>query len=266
MYTACSRVPDVFLSFALIVMSSPAFAQPVMLRHELEHRPTAGKPFEIQYAVRWEGEPDAYLVEPLVADASEDWDVVQLARDTAFRNGDLNEHVFSVQLQSNEPGPREVPGMTVAYFMPVGDEESPAKEILYTDAFTLDIAEPVDRRIAVLAAVAVTLTGLAGLALWRSRRRGTPVTVSGPRDDSFAGALHSARAHRLDGDYYAFYQELTRAAAHLSPGEESKALRQRLSEQAKAVGFQARMPTPDELDGDLRDLERLHSSTAQQDS
>jgi hypothetical protein len=100
------------------------------------------------------------------------------------------------------------------------------------------------------------LAGLAGAVVVWLRRR--PRAPQGPRQDPVEAArdhVHAARRHRLDGDFYRFYQSLA-AAARTAGTPASLALAPRMDERAQQVGYQGVRPTEDELDGAVKDIER----------
>lgn len=105
------------------------------------------------------------------------------------------------------------------------------------------------------AAVACLLVLLAGA--WGVRRTlsGGPVLAPLPVASDPREYVHAARKHRLDGDFYSFYQALV-AAAGGAAGPEAIRLRARFKERAREVGYGGARPTDDELDAALKDVER----------
>ena len=78
--------------------------------------------------------------------------------------------------------------------------------------------------------------------------------------------MHSARQHRLDGDFYRFYLDLSRAAEALHATGEAPELAATFKTRAQEAGYKGARPTDDQMDGDLRDLERAaarHKETLQ---
>jgi hypothetical protein len=69
--------------------------------------------------------------------------------------------------------------------------------------------------------------------------------------------LHEARRKRLDGDFYAFYQQLTAAVSVAQAHPDARALVTRLQERTREVGFKGIRPTEDELDGDAKAAEAV---------
>ena len=66
-----------------------------------------------------------------------------------------------------------------------------------------------------------------------------------------------ARQRRVAGQYYAFYGALARAAQ--AAKQDGQELAERLHARAQDVGYTGARPTDDEMDSDLRELERLLS-------
>jgi hypothetical protein len=81
-----------------------------------------------------------------------------------------------------------------------------------------------------------------------------------------AEAVRLARVHRQEGDFYKFYLELARAASALPDPGEPPNLAAALKARAQEAGYKGARPTDDQMDGDLRDLERAvarHKETLQ---
>lgn len=105
------------------------------------------------------------------------------------------------------------------------------------------------------AAFASLIVLLAGI--WGVRRMlsGGPVSAPLPVASDPREYVHVARKHRLDGDFYSFYQALLAAADGVG-GSEAIRLRARFKERAREVGYGGARPTDDELDAALKDVER----------
>ena len=69
-------------------------------------------------------------------------------------------------------------------------------------------------------------------------------------------ALHKARQQRLDGQFYEFYVELSRAAGLVANGSEGRDVAVLIKAHAEEVGYKGLRPTDDQMDGDFGDVER----------
>jgi hypothetical protein len=74
--------------------------------------------------------------------------------------------------------------------------------------------------------------------------------------------LNLARQHRLDGKFYDYYRALAHAATLAAPSVAARKLREKLENDAQRVGYGALQPSDDELDGALRDIERMLRETS----
>jgi hypothetical protein len=72
----------------------------------------------------------------------------------------------------------------------------------------------------------------------------------------FEEALGCARRHRQEGDFYQFYVGLSRAAGTLPADGHAPELAATLKTRAQETGYRGVRPTDDQMDGDLRDVER----------
>lgn len=108
--------------------------------------------------------------------------------------------------------------------------------------------------------IGVMLLGLviAGGSVAYGRRK---ALRDAPREDPLAPwrtveeALHSARRHRLDGDFYTFYRELQRLVKFVG-GEVKSEFGAKIDKRVEEIGFQNQTPTEDEIEGIVKDLER----------
>jgi hypothetical protein len=248
---------------AFLVMVRPADGAPTLRAEVLDDRAVAGRPVHVEYAVEWEGAPDAYVVEPPVLDVAHDWTSAEVVRSAARVDNGVNSLRYTLALETDNPGEHQTPVVTVAYYPTVSGESEPVKDVLYSERFPVRVGRPFDARLYPVIALAVALTVLAGGYALRVRRMRQAAMPGAGLEDPVPSILHAARGHRLDGDYYAYYRELSRAVSHLSNVPEAKALKTRLKEMSDAVGYKAAVPTPDELDGDLRDVERAYTSWKQ---
>jgi len=135
-------------------------------------------------------------------------------------------------------------------------DDSPDQPVFETEAFELTVREPVGELWFVLAAglVAGGVT-VVGIRRYRRQERGDAVDPSASPAEQVQQRLHEARRHRLDGDFYAYYLCLSRAAAICGRGAQDE-LGTKLKERARQVGYQGLRPSDDELDSVFRDVEK----------
>lgn len=67
--------------------------------------------------------------------------------------------------------------------------------------------------------------------------------------------MRAAKRLRIEGDYYGFYRELKRAVELGAPGETD--VSSLLETRAQDAGYRGVRPPEDQMDGDVRSVERL---------
>lgn len=229
--------------------------------------------YRVTYEVSWEGDPNQYAVLPAEID-SIDWGGVNLSETRATVRGGVNIISQTIEVTPRESGDLEMPGVRIAYLSPENlappEKPGPPTHPTAPDASPQLRAEP----FALQVRPDRTLTWLLGalgalfmsfLTVWVVRRRRTRSLVlataagsaaSGTAVDLAAAesALQSARQRRMDGNYYEFYLGLARAAASLGSGAQEQAAQ--LNANAQHIGYRGTRPTDDQMDADIRALER----------
>ena len=284
---------DVLAFVALVLLACAANAQPelkVIPQQGLAH---PGHAYRIVCEVSWAGKASDYSILPAEADPV-DWGTVALTevkavvRDEA--DGPRNIVSQTLEITPNKAGEFKTPAIRIAYVNP---EATPPAESAAPSAVTPGTAPPDSSASPSLGAepfslmvypdrTPIWISGglgaslfLAALGWWsvrRLRRRqpllvGSRVSGSGfrvseePKPDTpnpvFEEALRCARRRRQEGDFYQFYVELARAAGTL-PADNGHApeLAATLKTHAQETGYRGVRPTNDQMDGDLRELER----------
>lgn len=245
------RLP-VWLFIGLFNTIPAAIAEPLFEAAPETVRVYDGVPFILEFTVRWTGEADDYQVPPLILD-SFDWGDARLLEMRA--SGADSEHrvVQRVEVLANAPGDVEFPALAIR-LTPKSELSAPLT--LHAEPVTVSVRP--DHRLywgGGLLAV-VTLIGVAVWVFWR-RKQGVADTVAPTPEQKAQAALHLARRNRLDGRFYEFYLALAEAAKALTGREATENLEAALCRHAQAVGYQGIRPSDDEMDGALRDVERL---------
>lgn len=258
------------LTALLALVSAFAYAQPTLTILEQPEAVVVNEPAIFVFEVTWQGDPEQYVT---IAPGLEldSWGEVRSIETTSYETSDGAVFRHKVTIFPKETGEFTTPEFLFPYIaradlpemMPPNaqTEEVPVPEYQYLEAsaFTLSVGEASDSTL--------TLLGLLVLASFMFfsayvfyRRNAVRIAIS---DDVVAQTvpsyIHEARKHRLDEDYYQFYQKLVEGAALLHDSEEKHRLHRRFTELAMAVGYKGAQVTEDELDGALRDLERAHA-------
>lgn len=271
---------------AVLLPGACAFADGPEVRLERPaSTPREGETFEVSATAAWKGSSTKFVVTPGTLEGPAwgegGWDRVE-ARSTA----DGTELRFVARFTAKAPGSVSVPELHLNYTdpaeplvesAPVSPAPDPAapnapavppaphkvavQHALKTDSFVLEIRA--DRRwLYPYAALAVVALGglIAGGSVWIARRK----AAAAAQEDALAPwqtveeAFHNARRHRLDGDFYKFYRELSRLV-EFAGGEVKSEFGGKLAKKIQEVGFQNKQPTEDEIEGILKDLERALS-------
>lgn len=253
------RFPYILLAFAL---STAAFAVEVPTL-SLEKPPLTlrvGEPARVEVKVAWKGAVDAYTVLPAEAPKLE-WGSVELISMEARAEEDGAAVVQVLEVTPSLAGDQDLGPVEVPVVLGT-DLSAPPAYTLQSEPLRLQVREAGrGLPLLLLAAGVVALgTGAGVLAVYLLKRRRRAVPAQGlSRDDQMNQALNQARRHQLDGLYYEYYRELARAASLANDGEAGAALAAKLEQRAQAVGFKGVRPTPDELNADLREVERAVS-------
>ncbi len=263
-----------------------------------------GHAYRIVCEVSWAGNASDYTILPAEADPV-DWGTVALTEAKAFVRNDAagarnivsqTIEITPASIPPNNTGSFKTPAIRIAYFNP---EATPPAESAAPPAAAPGTVPPVSSASPSLGAdpfdlmvcpdrSPIWISGglgasllLTALGWWSVRRlrRPQPTLKNGVRDsglgsrergestsDVVAEAIRLARVHRQEGDFYKFYLELARAASSLPDPGEPPNLAAALKARAQEVGYRDARPTDDQMDGDLRDLERAvarHKETLQ---
>lgn len=226
--------------------------------------------YHIVCEVTWEGDPAQYAIQPAKTE-SLDWGTMAVTKmDATVRNG-TNVVAQTVEIVPSKIGEFKTPAITIAFLHP--EDISPsetnasrtdppargASPTLASDPFTLRV-QP-DRTLAWVSGGLGVLSISVALGWWlakRLRRRQAERTSPPPAIDipGAERALQNARQRRINGEYYEYYLELTHAVQVLSPSQPEQDLAARLKLRANDIGFRGVRPTEDDLDGDVRAVER----------
>jgi len=264
-----SRV--VVLAVALLGYVATAAAEPVLTVTPAYESGRAGTVWPIHVEVTWIGEADEWHIAPPEI-APVDWASIEVRRGRSFQRDDTHGIVFTVEVIPHAAGDFELPAIRVAFLSPEElsppeQSESPAPSAR-PDAPPQLRADPLTLRVLPQRTMAWILGLLGALFVllllpigWRRARltRTSPTdpepAAAAPSPEGARVALDACRKHRMEGAYYEFYAALARAAGCAT--SETSPLAQQLRTRAQEVGYGGAHPTPDEMDGHLRAVERV---------
>ena len=253
-----------------VVLGVTAGAQPELTVTPGPQSVNVGEAFRVSCEVVWSGAPDAYTVLPAEIDPV-DWGTVTLLPSKAYVRDGQNVVEQTVAFVAGQPGEYQTPAILIPYLRPE-DVQKPEKpdtpmHLSAPDAPPKLRADPLPLLVqphttpawlfGVLGALSFCAIGLAAWRLW-PRRHTSPSPADGaPTIDTTAirQLLESAKRQRIEGDFYGAYRDLAAAAQSLKTRDSELAAR--LSSRADEVGYRGIRPTDDEMDGDLRAIERV---------
>ncbi len=261
------------VTYALAVVAAlagcAAWAEPKLAVTPAKQPAHPDQPYRIVYEATWSGAPGAYSVFPPEFDAIE-WGAIDLVESRSeVRNG-LNVVAHVLDVTPYKIGDYKFPEVRVQYAEPasmVDEEQEEQTSDVPEDLPTLRVA-PLDVQVrhdlsllAGFGAFALVAGGCAGVWMFARRRRksgGTAEVVVAAADlGSVQDALHRANQRRLDGEFYDFFRELSEAASSLDLAEDEKRVAEKLITRARDIGYGGVRPSDDEMDGALREVQRL---------
>jgi len=254
----------------VLLAGGMASAEPVLKLIPQAQSAHPHRPYRIVCEVSWDGDPAQYSIQPAKIEPLEWGTMAVTSMEASVRNG-VNVVSQTIELVPNTVGEFKTPAFSVAFLRP--EDISPsetnasrtdppargASPTLASDPFTLRV-QP-DRTLAWVSGGLGALTFSVALGWWyakRIRKRPAERTSPPPAIDAAGAerALQNARQRRINGEYYEFYLELTHAMQVLSPNQPEQDLAARLKARANDIGYRGVRPTEDDLDGDIRAVER----------
>lgn len=215
-----------------------------------------GEPARVTYAVAWDATDHIAVLAPELPEIS--WGTATLESSQASSTEGASLLTLTVAVAAKEPGAYEWPAVRVPYVAlaesgTAGPLDTTTVQQLDAAAIPLQFAAPW-RWSLIWGGLAAGLGAIAAaLALPWWRRRADAVRVAqADVGEAVSALVHEARRHRLDGDFYAFYKTLTRAAALTGAAK----LAGKLEERTQSVGYRGVRPIDDDMDGDLRAVEQ----------
>lgn len=241
----------------LALVARPAAALPELTPPVAPPPAAPGSACKLSYTIAWDPAVDhvAVLAPEL---PTIDWGEASVARSEAASADGKTSVTLCLSIKTDDPGTYTWPALRVPY---VELDAGAAPGALKTDtvqvleAASIPIAFAAPRRWGLIGLALAALAGVAAMAavypVWR-RHAAKPRSRTLDVGEAVQALLHESRRHRLDGDFYAYYKTLTRAATLLGLTK----LVTRLEERTQSVGYRGVRPIDDDMDGDLRAVEQ----------
>lgn len=256
----------------ILGMSARADAEPTLEVVVPDSGPRVNEPYDVTYVVSWTGAADAYAIMPPSFEGV-DWAELTAAAAGVETTGSTHKVLQTLRLIGFEEGEYTIPAVSIAYaplssLLGSGASEQAAVELdTAGQSYETLQAEPIpvtvlpEARawswaigIGVIVVLVLAVSGALIVARGRGSRASRESMDGGATLDQ---ALRRAEQSRLDGDFYEFYRHLVDAAGFLPASKERQALVTRLRQTAQDVGYKGVRPRDEEMDGMLKDIERL---------
>ena len=247
----CSVVSKISCALLALGMAIPfvAMAEPVVTVEGPTGGVYPGVAQEIRYSVRWSAAED-YVVEAPVWKGTLDFSVARTEVGVDAVDGAY--YRFVVVVTPEALGAFVVPAVEIPYTVAGAvTGEGIAQLVVEAPEFSLTVRQDRTSQYIAGGLLAVAFILILVVVVSVRRRRSVPGEIEEAPQVRFQRLLHEARQRRLDGDLYGYYQALASLARELDKG-----LHQSLSAKVQSVGFGGVRPSDDELDGDLRAVER----------
>lgn len=219
-----------------------------------------GAPVLVEYQVRWPS-GESCAVFPLTVDDPA-WGTARLVSSRMEQDGDQMVSTQTVEYTAGTPGTHALPPVKIPLacgtLPPVGRFEQAPSEYLEAPSTSITVRSDLAGKMLVWGApFAGLVVALAAIGLfYRGRKKASAADKEDVVD--FAGLVHAARRHRLDGNFYACYRQLLDLCRLLSDHTPAAVeIASRLERRVQEVGFGGVRPPEDEVEGFFRDLERL---------
>lgn len=233
--------------------------EPQVEAKPLEFGPRADEAFVQTYVLQWPAGVVPYLSYLYVPEELPglDWGKWRLVASRTVVSEEVPGVEVEIEITPTAVGEFEIPAVPFGY---VEDTEALAEatpSLVMSEPIPVSVAAgavalPLPALVGGGAALSL-LVGIGGWALIRRKHR-QPQTDGRSLSELVQDALHAAQQHRLDGDFYSYYRELTRVAEWIAADDVK--LLSNLRARTQAVGYGGARPTEDELNGDQRAIER----------
>lgn len=243
-----------------------ATAVPSLEMHIGGSSAVVNEPYSVVYDVWWSGDASEYASVPPQVDV-EGWGTVENVTTSTHVEDGKNVIRHTITILPTEIGVFSVPETEVAYFSPadllgVEDEEAStsAYPTLQAGILLVTVREPTDYLLNSVMFAGFGIILISCALFFRRRQAGLAARITEYSEISIPSIIHDARKHKLDRDFYSFFQGLLRAAGLLKDVEIRKELQKHYEELTLAAGYQGLVISDDDMDAAIEKLEAAHRS------
>ena len=271
-----NQMTVVGMAAAFCAFTETTVAEPELTVTPQSETARVGEPFPLEYTITWEGEPEDWQIMPPQAEDLE-WAAFHVREARAHSQDNTHVVAFTVEVTPFEEGEFELRDVHIGFLSPedlspLERSENPAPSA-GPDASPRLRADPLTLRVlpqrtmagifGPLGALIVLLLLPIGWGLARLIRKPPAEPSPVPADSSpeeIRAILTECRTRRMEGAYYDFYNTLARAAGLIT--SETSELTQLLRARAQEIGYGGAHPTPDDMEGHLREVEQTFKASS----
>lgn len=261
----------VFLSLLWVI--SPACALPSLDASADSAGAVLNELYSVVYDVSWSGDPGQYSSVPPALEIG-DWAVVSGVTTSSFLLDGRNVIRHVIAILPREVGEFSIPEAEVPYFSPSDMPESPAKAdddedtevpevvypVLHAGLMPVVVREPEDIRMTIVMFTGLGIVLFTFASVFYRRRAVQMAQTPGHLVMTVPSMIHDARKHRLDQDYYGFFQGLMRGAGLLKNAVARGRLQKQYENSALSIGYKGGEVSDADMDAAIAELETAYRS------
>lgn len=266
-----SRSTSVLLT--LLWVLSPAHALPSLDAYSDSAGAVLNQPYSVVYELTWTGDPGEYSSVPPALEVG-DWGAVSGVTTSTLIDDGQNVIRHVVAIVPSKVGEFSIPETEVPYFSPSDlpepsakaedDEDAEVPEVVYpmlrAGVIPVLVREPDDIQMTIVMFTGLGIVLLSFGAVFYRRRAVRMAQSSGYLVMTVPSMIHDARKHRLDQDYYGFFQGLMRGAGLLKNAVARGRLQKQFETSALSIGYKGAEVSDADMDVALEELEAAFRS------
>ncbi len=230
----------------------------------VQESPTAviNAPYTLVFELSWAGDPGEYASVPPTLDLTKWGMVSEITTSTAVEDGQ-NVIRHAVAILPAEIGAFSIPEVDVPYYSPgdLPEEDENGVTPAYTyptlqaGILLVNVREPADYMLNTVMILGLGIVLLTCAFVFQRRNAIRIARTTDYSEISIPSIIHDARKHKLDQNYYLFFQGLLRAAGLLKNVAIRKELQKHYEELMLAAGYQGLALSDDDMDAAVAKLE-----------
>lgn len=242
--------------------TSAAFAVPTLKTTAQPGNAVLDSPYSVVYELSWDGDPAAYSSVPPSL-SFDDWGSISGISTTTDVVEGRNVIRHTLSILPNSVGEFTIPETPIAYFskadLPKPDENGETADYEYPNllatSLNVSVREPSDYMLNAVVILGLGIVSFTCAFVFYRRNAVRIAQASDYLEMTVPSMIHDAKKHRLDRDYYAFFQGLLRGAGLLRNNSQRSALQKRFEDLAMSAGYKGFVPSDEDMDKAVESLE-----------